>query len=279
MSSDAAPPKPAPEAATAGPEPVKPVVVPEPEEPAPPAPAVGPGVVTPPPSAPGSPARKATKKAITEADKKAEYVSATVRSILLWENPINSAAALSGILATIYILSHYSPLRIISFVLAAAIGANLVIVNVWVHAHRLLTNVEKDGVKKAPTTWYLDQANRNILSAEKLHAWSDLFADLVNVSFGAIASLIAIDNNARSFEALVGALALYWLSGVLSGWTLLTTLVILSFVAPPIYIANKGLIDEQVGHAQAVASTQIQQADNKFKSFLGKAKSKVKKSE
>lgn len=76
MSSDTVPPQPVPEATEAA----KPVIIPEPEEPSPPAPtsssAAGPGVATPPPSAPGSPVKKPTKKAVTEADKKAEYISA-----------------------------------------------------------------------------------------------------------------------------------------------------------------------------------------------------------
>ncbi|KAJ3054256.1 hypothetical protein HK097_002241 [Rhizophlyctis rosea] len=274
MASDSLPIPVSPPASPAKPEEerpkaAEPVVAAEPEEPSPPpaeaAPQVGPGATP-----PATPTKKSSKKEVTEADRKAAAIAARVRSILLWENPIHSGIALSSILATIYLLSHYSPVRIISFVTAVVLAFNVVFVNAWVHTHRLFTDVSKDGVKKPPTTWYLDNTNRNVLHSKQLHVYADLFADVFNVSVGQFASLIAVDNNARSIEALFGSLALYWLSGLLSGWTLLTTIVILSFTAPPIYIANKGVIDEQVGHAQAVASTQFKTADSKVKSVFGK---------
>ena len=72
-------------------------------------------------------------------------------------------------------------------------------------------------------SWYLDNTNRNVLHSQQLHVYADLVADVVNVAVGHFASLLAVDNNARSIEALFGSLTLYWLSGLLSGWTLLTT--------------------------------------------------------
>ncbi|KAJ3039491.1 hypothetical protein HDV00_012171 [Rhizophlyctis rosea] len=194
----------------------------------------------------------------TQADKRAAIAVDRVRHILLWNNPLHSGAALTGLLGSIYILSHYSPLRIFSFLAAIAIGANLLFVNLWVHGGRMITT---EGVKKPPTTWYLDNTNRNVIQHHHVREASEFVADLINVAIGWFASIVAVDNNGRSAEALVGALALYWLSGMLTGWTLLTAVIIIAFTAPILYINNKDAIDGQVGHAQAYAAQGYQNAN------------------
>ncbi|KAJ3296739.1 hypothetical protein HK104_001249 [Borealophlyctis nickersoniae] len=209
------------------------------------------------------------------ADHKAAQVANQIRSLLLWTNPIASAATLVSLLTTIYIFTHYSPIRIITLILSVAIAVNFAIVNLWVVTALMFTPAN-DGVKKPPTMWFLDRANRNIVSHNAVHQYTDLIVDLVNVSFGWLASILAIDNNSVSFEVLIGTLAVYWLSGVMSGMTLLTTLTILAFVAPPVYMANKGLIDKEVGQAQRIASTQLAGVQVKLHGLIDQFKAKTK---
>ncbi|KAJ3055684.1 hypothetical protein HK097_009732 [Rhizophlyctis rosea] len=234
-------------------------------------PTVGPGAV--------NPLKKrstVTSYTGTDADKRAAYVIDKIRNAVLWTNPIHSLIAVSSILGAIYILSHYSPIRIFSFLAAIAIGANLAFVNVWVHGARLFTDSHKSGVKKPPTMWYLDNTNRNLVHHQHVQQYSELVADLINVSFGWLASIIAIDNNARSAEALFGALALYWLSGVMKGWTLLTAIVLIAFTTPVLYANNKEAIDARVGHAQSIASDQYARSEGSVKGVWARFKGSKK---
>ncbi|KAJ3162024.1 hypothetical protein HDU86_005722 [Geranomyces michiganensis] len=190
---------------------------------------------------------------------KAQYVKDSTRALLLWENPLHSGLVLSSILAANYVLAHYSPVRVISFSLGAAILANLIFVNAWTYGGSLFTqSTANGGVKKPPTMWFLDNANRQPLSHSFIREWADLFVDVVNATSMSIASIVAIDDSKRSIEALAGLGLIYFLSGYISSGTLFIAATIISFVAPRVYLANKTLVDGHVERSRTIVSGHLQ---------------------
>ncbi|KAJ3172886.1 hypothetical protein HDU87_007722 [Geranomyces variabilis] len=194
---------------------------------------------------------------------KAQYVKDSARSLLLWENPLHSGIVLSSILAFNYVLTNYSPVRVITFALGAATLANLVFVNAWTYGGSLFTHsTANGGIKKPPTMWFLDNANRQPLSHSFIREWADLFVDVVNATAMSLASIVAIDDSKRSIEALAGLGFIYFLSCYISSGTLFIVATIAAFVTPRVYLANKTLIDGHVNRVQTQVSGHLTQLQN-----------------
>ncbi|KAI8917643.1 Reticulon-domain-containing protein [Powellomyces hirtus] len=208
---------------------------------------------------------------------KAQYVKESTRSLLLWENPIQSAAVLVSILAASYIFTTYSPVRVIAFAVGAATFANLIFVNAWVYGGSLFTNAQAHGgVKKPPTMWFLDHANRQPLSHSFVREWSDLVVDVVNVSVSYLSSIVAVDDSKKSAEALLGIGFVYLLSGYISSGTLFLAATIVSFIAPRVYLANKTLIDGHAVKTRDLVNNHVQNISGAASKYYNNAATQAK---
>ncbi|KND00036.1 uncharacterized protein SPPG_04380 [Spizellomyces punctatus DAOM BR117] len=222
---------------------------------------------------------------------KSVYVKSYIRSLLLWERPLYSLAAVSTLLSLNYALTHYSPIRILSFLLASATFANMVFVNLWVYSGSLFVNVQQHGgVKKPPTMWFLDHANRQPVNRNLVRDWVDFVVDTINLAFSYVASIIAVDDNVRSAKALLFTGFVYLLSGYISSSTLFYTAVILTFATPRLYLANRAQIDTYLHTASDAFAKHTHKITDSLSIYLNtaaararmkveEAKGKVKKHE
>ncbi|KAJ3013811.1 hypothetical protein HKX48_005507 [Thoreauomyces humboldtii] len=234
-------------------------------------------IVTPIAPAPG----KARSTVDGTSSSKAQFVKDTLRALVLWENPLVSGGVLATILAANYVFATYSPIRVLAFALGAATFANLVFVNAWVYGGSMFTNSSASGagVKKPPTMWLLDNANRSPVSHQAVHEWTDFAVDTINVAAAYVASIVAVDDNKRSIQALAATGFVYLLSGYVSSGTLFLVALILAFVTPRIYLANKTLIDGHVHQTVGLVSGHVSKvsgaASQYYNSAAAQAKSKV----
>lgn len=237
----------------------------------------------------GSSGKARSTESSTTANSKAQYVKDLTRALLLWENPLHSAVVLTAILGANYVMTTYSPVNVISFALGAATLANLIFVNAWTYGGSLFTSsTANGGIKKPPTMWFLDNANRQPLSHSFIREWSDLFVDIVNVSISSVASIVAVDDSKKSAEALLAIGAIYLLSCYISSGTLFLIATVIGFVAPRIYLANQTLIDGHINQTRSLLAGHVQNITGKASKYytdvsaqakIRVAQNKVKKAE
>ncbi|KAI8824878.1 Reticulon-domain-containing protein [Fimicolochytrium jonesii] len=223
--------------------------------------------------------RKSTSTTTSEIHKqKSAYIKSIIHSLVHWENPIASAIVLGGILGGNYLLAHYSPIRVLALVFGTVTFANLVFVNGWVYGASLFVHADKDGgVRKPPTMWFLDNANRQPLSHSLVRDWSDFIVDTVNVAVSSLASLVAVDDNKKSAEALFATGLLYLLSSYISSTTLFILFTLSSFTLPLIYKHNKTLIDTHANNVHAQASVHVNRATSVVGTYWNSAAEQTKR--
>ncbi|KAI9088313.1 Reticulon-domain-containing protein [Phlyctochytrium arcticum] len=209
---------------------------------------------------------------------KTKTVKLQARNLVLWTNPIQSGAALVSLLALSYASYVYSPIRLFTLLIASATFANMIFVNLWVIGGSFFVN-SAAGIKKPPTMWFLDQTHRHPIQHKHVREWVDFAVDFVNILFSQLASIIAVDDNLKSFAALVATTTLYIISAYVSTPILLLVASIISFTAPKVYLMFQPQIDAhlhqvtQVVHKNTKGFTDA--ANKYFESARAKAQARV----
>lgn len=185
---------------------------------------------------------------------KIQHARSQVWSLVMWERPIQSAITLASLLVLNYALAYLSPLRVLSFVVGVATLANMIFVNAWVYGGSMFVNAQTKGVKKPPTMWFLDHANRNPVNHNLVREWTDFIVDVTNMSFSWLASIVAVDDNQSTAKALGLIGLVYLISGYVSSGTIATIAVVAGFALPRLYMTNQPLIDGHVARARDTVS-------------------------
>ncbi|KAG0366738.1 Reticulon-domain-containing protein [Gamsiella multidivaricata] len=209
------------------------------------------------------------------------YMSPKLRSVLLWERPVISAAHLAGSLTLVFLCRWVSLLNLVSGLFVLGISGSFIYVNGLLAFNRVTNKSGGRPLEK----YYSRSAEFVHVDTDTLHRRVDYVTDGLNVVLTELAKVVLIENNKRSLKYIGIFYAVWTLRTWFATTTLLAMILVSLFAVPRLYIDNQTLIDAQVAKANGLVQEHVekgrQMAQEQWNKVEGFAKSKglLKKSE
>ncbi|KAF9918706.1 Reticulon-4 [Lobosporangium transversale] len=200
------------------------------------------------------------------------YMSPRLKSILLWEKPVVSAAHLATALTMVLLCRWVSLLNLVCGLFVIGISASFAYVNGMLLLGRV-TN--KPATSRPLGKYYQRSAEFVHVEADALHRRVGFVTDGLNVVITELAKVVLIEDNKRSLKFMGIFYAIWTLRTWFSTTTLLSAVLISLFTFPRLYIDNQTLIDSHVAKTSDLVQEQVGKGRQKAQEHLSSVYTKA----